>query len=150
MGRSGNPERRRAFVEGVVAGKTLRRAALDAGYSENMADQPGKKIVRYVQGELKEAIRRRIRTDKIVSVIESGLDASDSKFFAHEGVVMDQRDVPAWSDRREYAKLAVMLGGMSDQGDMDGQTIKVQVEMMGGMAAERRMIAEQAESDDES
>ena len=37
--------------------------------------------------------------------------ATETKFFSHEGVVQDSRDVPAWSERRQYAELATEYGG---------------------------------------
>ncbi len=37
--------------------------------------------------------------------------ATETKFFSHEGLVQDQREVPAWSERRQYAELAAEYGG---------------------------------------
>jgi hypothetical protein len=37
--------------------------------------------------------------------------ANETKFFSHEGVVQDKREVPAWSERRQYAELAAEFAG---------------------------------------
>ena len=37
--------------------------------------------------------------------------ATETKFFSHEGIVQDKREVPAWSERRQYAELAAEYGG---------------------------------------
>ena len=39
------------------------------------------------------------------------MTATETKFFSHEGVVQDKREVPAWSERRQYAELAAEYGG---------------------------------------
>jgi phage terminase small subunit len=36
--------RKAQFVKGVVAGKSARQAALDAGYSQSVANDPGRKL----------------------------------------------------------------------------------------------------------
>ena len=53
------PKRRR-FVAGLVAGKSMRRAALDAGYTTSMADNAGRKIMPGARAEFKQALNGKI------------------------------------------------------------------------------------------
>jgi hypothetical protein len=74
---------------------------LDAGFSETMANHATDKIetadVREVFAQL---VREMILPGQIAKVLSEGMAATETKFFAHEGIVQDQREVPAWSERR--------------------------------------------------
>lgn len=101
-----------AYLVGLASGKTRRQSALDAGYAWSTARNPGRNIE---SPDVKEAfqklIRRRIPAHKISQRIAEGLDATDTKFFADKGVVVDQREVVDWAQRRNYAQLAAEYGG---------------------------------------
>jgi hypothetical protein len=65
--------------------------------------------------DVREAFARLVRemvpAEVIAKTIAEGMTATETKFFSHEGVVQDKREVPAWSERRQYAELAAEYGG---------------------------------------
>jgi hypothetical protein len=66
-------------------------------------------------------IRETVSADEIAETLKAGMKAMDTKFFSEKGVVQDQRDVVAWSERRQYTQLAAEYGGYyaPDKGDRD-------------------------------
>jgi hypothetical protein len=100
------------YVEGVAAGKSRRRAALDAGYSLSSANNPGHNIergrVREVFGEL---IRGAVSAELIAQRVREGLDAMEIKCFVHEDAVIYSRPLENFTERRHYAELAARFGG---------------------------------------
>lgn len=99
------------YIAGLADGKTKKQAALDAGYSESMSRSAAQIETPDVRAAFAELVRERIPARKIVERINAGLDAKETKFFQSEGIVTDQRDVIAWSERRQYAELAAEFGG---------------------------------------
>jgi len=125
------PPRKAAYIRGRLDGKSKKQAALDAGFSETMAEHAADKIetanVREAFGLL---VREMIPPEFIAKVIAEGMAATETKFFSQEGVVKDQREVPAWSERRQYAELAAEYGGYykpakGDQGQGGGGVILI-------------------------
>jgi len=125
------PPRKAAYVRGRLDGKSKKEAALDAGFSETMAEHAADKIE---TSDVREAfallIREMIPPEQIAKAIVEGMTATETKFFSHEGVVQDQRQVPAWSERRQYAELAAEYGGYhkpskGDQGQGGGGVILI-------------------------
>ena len=49
--------------------------------------------------------------------IKPGLQANETKFFAHEGRVRTQRTVVAWNERHKYADTVCKIGGYYQQPD---------------------------------
>jgi hypothetical protein len=47
-------------------------------------------------------------------VISDGLEATETKFFQHEGRVTDSKELINWSERRAYAELAAEYGGYAE------------------------------------
>jgi len=85
---------------------------LDAGFSETMANHAADKIeTRDVREAFARLVREMVPPEQIAKTIADGMAATETKFFSHEGVVQDEREVPAWSERRQYAELAAELGG---------------------------------------
>lgn len=104
--------KQRLYVEGVAAGKSRRRAALEAGYSLASANNPGHNIERgRVREVFAELIRANVPPELIVQRIREGLDAVEIKLFQHEGRVLDSKPLVNWSERRQYAELAARYGG---------------------------------------
>ena len=104
--------RKAAYVRGRLDGKSKKQAALDAGYSETMAEHASDKIeTKDVREAFAVLIRAIIPPEKIVQAIAEGISATETKFFSHEGVVQDQREVPAWGERRQYLEIAAEYGG---------------------------------------
>lgn len=112
-----NPASRRAtvkqamFVEGLTKGKSARRAALDAGYSESSADHATTEILPAAERAFCEVIRRAIPVERLVQRLNEGLDAVEVKVAAYEGKITDQRKFADYGERRAYAELIVKLGG---------------------------------------
>src|SRR5271169_6446873 len=125
------PPRKLAYVRGRVEGKSKKQAALDAGFSETMADHAADKIeTADVQEAFRLLVREMIPPEFIAKVIAQGMSATETKFFSHEGVVQDKRQVPDWSERRQYAELAAEYGGYhkpakGDQGQSGGGVILI-------------------------
>lgn len=123
------------LLEGLTKGKSVRAAALDAGYSPNTAQHPADLLDTL---GMREAMARLLAPpEKIAQRINEGLDAMETKFFQFEGMVTDKRDVIAWSERRMYADLAAELKGMkpSQKVEHSGQT-KMIIEMVDVAAQE--------------
>lgn len=124
-----NPERlkpRQAkFVEGVVDGKSARKAALDAGYAEHTANKPADILeTKSMRAALKELIAP---VEKIALRINEGLDAMKTEFAKSEGAITDSRDCVDFAERRQYAELACklkeLLPGAEDRGTLDNPMI---------------------------
>lgn len=102
--------RQAKLLEGLTKGKSVRAAALDAGYSPNTAQHPADLLDTIA---MREAMSRLLASpEKIAQRINEGLDAMETKFFQFKGGVCETRDVIAWSERRMYADLAAELKGL--------------------------------------
>lgn len=106
----GAPKRRR-FVEGLIVGKSMRRAALDAGYTQAMADNAGNEIMPRVRKEFQEQLRRKVPHAKLIQRIAEGLNAKETRLAQFEGDYTDQRHLVNYSERRRYAELALKILG---------------------------------------
>jgi len=51
---------------------------------------------------------------KIAQRVAEGLDATETKFFQKDGAVKEEREVIAYGERREYAKMAAEYSGYVD------------------------------------
>ena len=96
-----------------------------------MANHAADKIeTRDVREAFARLVREMVPPEFIAKTIADGMAATETKFFSHEGLVQDQRDVPAWSERRQYAELAAEYGGYraptkGDQGQGGGGVILI-------------------------
>lgn len=124
------------YVAGRIKGKSPRKAALIAKYSESMADNAKTKIEKrpHIQAALTDfarKLRKKIPAAKVIQRIAEGLDAKETKFFQKDGVVIESRDVVAWGERRAYAELAAEFGAYHvpsvDPGAGDTNNIQVNV-----------------------
>lgn len=128
--------RKQVYVKGLAAGKTKTQAALDAGYSFATARNAGVTVeTADTKAAFAHLIRRRVPAHKIGQRIAEGLDATETKFFQKDGVVMDSREVVSWAERRAYAQLAAEYGQyVTEDKDVSVSTavgIKVIVEHIG-------------------
>lgn len=57
-----------------------------------------------------------VTSDYLAKKIREGLNAEDSKFFQHEGLVRDEREVINWGARHGYLKTALKLMGVEGRG----------------------------------
>lgn len=104
--------RKRIYLESLVTGKTKRQSALDAGYAETVARTAKEHIeTPDVRKAFAALIQSVIPAEKIVARIAEGLDAMETKIYAFQGMISDQQELVAWSERREYAQLAAEWGG---------------------------------------
>jgi hypothetical protein len=105
-----SPKRRR-FVQGLIDGKSMRRAALDADYTESMAKNASHRILPGAIGEFQAVLSRKIPQSKLVQRIAEGLDARKTKFASFEGDFTDKRSMVDFEVRRRYVELAAKLMG---------------------------------------
>jgi hypothetical protein len=116
------PDKKRRYVEARLKGKSKRQAVVAAGYAPGSATA-GKKLEAQpdVRAAFSALIRETVPAERIAKAIAEGIEAKETKFFAHEGMVTDQRDVVAWSERRQYTQLAAEYGGYHapDKGDRE-------------------------------
>jgi hypothetical protein len=111
--------RQAKLLKGIVEGKSVRRAALDAGYSVHSANQPDELLD---TAGMRKALAHLIApVEKIAQRINEGLDAMETKFFQFQGDVTERVNVIAWGERREYAALAARLKGLAPGTDYDPQ-----------------------------
>lgn len=103
--------RHRIYLEKRAEGKTKFQSALDAGYAESVARTAKQHIeTPDVQKAFAALIQAVIPAEKIVARIVEGLDAVETKLFSFQGMVFDEVNMVAWTERREYAKLAAEYG----------------------------------------
>lgn len=104
--------RQRLYVRGVIAGKTKKRAARDAGYAKSTASNVKGKIEskKAVQQLFSELLERAGVSDKLLAKrIKEGLSAtvvSKSTANAFREVLVD------YGERREMAELAIRMKGL--------------------------------------
>ena len=109
------PPRKQKYVAGVIEGKSRRRAALDAGYSDAVARHPAERIETADVREAFQVLMRRVApAEKIVQRIAEGLDAVEVRTAVSEGKITDSKEFTDYEQRRKYAELAAELGGYHD------------------------------------
>jgi hypothetical protein len=119
-------ERQRKYIKERVKGKTKKEAALAAGYSPTTALRTNRIETPNVRKAFAEIIRNCVPGELIGRRIREGLDAVKTEFFSSDGIVTDQRETVAWSERREYAKLAAEYGGyFTPQVEVSGAFVHV-------------------------
>jgi hypothetical protein len=102
-----NP-RKRKYIDGRSQGLSKREAKNLAGYAASTSTYSVENSS--VKAALARLIKQAVPAHVLVRRIAEGVSAHETKFFQKEGVVTDQRDVVAWSERREYLKLAAEYG----------------------------------------
>ncbi|MFI5118613.1 MAG: hypothetical protein ACHP8B_18145 [Terriglobales bacterium] len=106
------PPKKQRYIEGVLAGKSKRQAALDAGFSESMASHATTKIeTKDVQVAFAALIRESVPPERISKVIAEGLAATDTKVLKDGTIVPGVLNVAALAERRACAELAAEYGG---------------------------------------
>jgi phage terminase small subunit len=105
--------RQKKLIEGVTKGKSVHRAALDAGYSKRSAEHAGELLSATA---LREAFGRFIAPpEKIAQRINEGLDATEERVIiigrkGKEKVTVEE--TVDFGERRQYAALAARLTGL--------------------------------------
>ena len=112
-------ERERRFVKGVVAGKSMTRAAMDAGYATSTAEKKSYAILQrpLVKSELTKALERAgVTLEHIVRPIADALTATKS--YINKDGLMVESQVPDHKTRLEASRDAVALfGGIPKVGE---------------------------------
>lgn len=99
------------LIKGVVAGKSVRRAALDAGYSERMASHSTELLS---SDTLRSFCQSRLSLDKVLTRIDEGMDAESTEVvvLGRKGdEKIEMRAFPDYGERRQAAALAAKLIG---------------------------------------
>ena len=108
---NGGSPKRRKFVQGLIDGKSMRRAALDAGYTPSMAKNASHRIMPAAREEFEAELERRIPEAKLVQRIAEGLDAVETRLAQYKGKFTSGQRLVAWESRRRYVELACKLKG---------------------------------------
>ncbi len=98
-------------MKGLAAGKSVRQAALDSGYSERMAEHAGELLSSDV---LRRFCQERLSLDKVLLRIDEGMDAeiSQSLVLGRKGKEKVLTSTfPNYPERRQSAALAARLIG---------------------------------------
>ena len=111
--------RQTVYVQGVLAGKTKKRAALDAGYALSTAENAAAKIeTPHVREVLQDTIWQLIPPELIAQRLREGLDAEKTIFLRFGGKVHERRVID-YAERLKYIVLAAKYGGYY----VDGQPV---------------------------
>jgi hypothetical protein len=105
--------KQRKYVQNIVQhGMTKTDAGVAAGYSLASAYAAKANIeTPAVQEAFRKLMQATIPAEKIARRINEGMDATETKFFSKDGLVIDSRDVIAWAERRKAASLAAQMRG---------------------------------------
>lgn len=123
--------RQRKYIEGLAQEMSKREALRAAQYSENTA--PSRVENASVKAAFARIVRRAVPAHMLATVIAEGVQATETKFFQHEGKVVDQREVIAWGPRATFAKIAAEYGSYvePDRGVSNSAQIAVSVRFIG-------------------
>lgn len=100
--------RKQKYVANRLAGKSKKASALEAGYSEAMAENAAAKIESTdVRRAFQELARKAVPAEKIIKRLREGLDAT----WKHQDNKRRTVTEPYFRERREYLVLAAKLGG---------------------------------------
>jgi DNA-binding CsgD family transcriptional regulator len=112
--------RQSKLLDGVLAGKSTRAAAIDAGYSENTADDHAKRLLN--TRAMREALAEKlIGIEEIAQGLNAGVEALQTDTFCNvigsklkgtEEVKLTHVDKIAWTERRKYLELICRLKGL--------------------------------------
>lgn len=115
--------RRKMVMQGLIEGKTVKDAAISAGYSPKSAGQQGHEILSHPEAQqvFARVMEAKGLTDELLAQkIRDLLDAQETKYFQKDGIVTDQREVAALETQRKTAELATKLKGhLKDRSEID-------------------------------
>ena len=105
------PEKKQKYLKNRAKGMSKKDAAIKAGYAPTTATAVATHIeTPDVKAAFRQAIEKYAPYEKVAQRIGEGLDATETKFFAHKGKIEDSADVINVSERRQYAELAAQMG----------------------------------------
>ena len=134
-----------------IEGKPVRQVQKDLNYAESTFNTHSKQLTQnplYVEAKnaLQDAILKRNSTifDKTARVVDEGLDANVTKFFAHEGRVIETRDAIDHVTRHKYAEIVSSIFGFKHPEAGGGVTFNIaQLVMMIKQAEQERGLQSQ-------
>ena len=121
-------QREKKLLLCLSKGMTFREAGIKAGYTANSPAQSAHNSLRNIEKKAPDLFERHgLGDDAFIKLhLLPALRAKETKFFAHEGVVKDQREVIAWGPRTAMIALTARLKGMiSDSGEGGNTSIKI-------------------------
>lgn len=109
-------QRQRLFAQGIAAGKTQKQAALDAGYSENVARDPKRKLLSGIA--LREYFAKLLPSEEeIAQRLREGLSAERTEYVQWrngKSVKTKAINLVDFSERRQYARLCANYRGLPE------------------------------------
>ena len=118
IGKRLDRKRARKAARLIYGGTPIGKAMKEIGYADTTAGHrtgtlTENPIYKEESGRIRAALIRKDEkfADKVAVRLLEGLDAEETKFFAFEGEVTDERNVISWSERRQYAELITNLFG---------------------------------------
>ena len=115
----------RKLIKALPKAASVSEAGRIAGYSVAPAAH---RALAAIQRRMPQILDRHGLTDDylVEKCLKPGLNAKETKFFAHEGIVTDSRTVVAWGDRRAYLDIANRLrGSYPKEGAPNGSGITI-------------------------
>ncbi len=105
--------RQQKLITGVAQGLTARQAALEAGYTENTASNAKRDLLEKpaLKAAFADLMRAQIPDELVIQRLREGIDATETKFFAHNGNVKAERNVINYGERRAYLELRMRATG---------------------------------------
>ena len=117
--------RARKAVKVLIAGGTKTEAVAAAGYGSPRShlDALNNPTIQDELHRFRAAMLKRNPEiyEKVAQRLDEGLDAQETKLFAHKGVVQDERNLISYSERREAASLIARIFGELNQREGDTQ-----------------------------
>lgn len=107
------------YVTGVLQGMKKKHAALKAGYKESVGTDVIEKSSA-VKNALTQALYE-IGVDPlaIAQKLKEGINATENKFFSHEGIVKDERIVEDFAVRQKYLRDILEVQGFIRNNNLD-------------------------------
>jgi len=125
--------RMQKFVVGIMAGKSQRAAALDAGYAEATANQAYRALMPRARELFGTMLQEHIPLERQTRLLAEGMEANTTKFFAEKGIVTDEREMVDWTARHNFQRLAAQIQGLLPERmevtGADGEPLKMNVDI---------------------
>ena len=106
--------RRRKLIEACLDGKNLKDVAISTGLSPNSASAQVTSILKEPstqQSFISIMEQSGLSDDFLAAKVKSLLDAQNTQYFQRDGIVTDERVVPAHETQRKTAELVARLKG---------------------------------------
>lgn len=127
----GASTRLKAFTAGVIEGKTMQQAALDAGFAPSTAASAGRVLLPRAKLTFAAILEHYAPLGKQAKKIAEGMEATHVSRASYEGRFLDEREDPDWETRRKYLELAAkMQGTLADEKASTAPPVSIQVQFV--------------------